>query len=256
MAKYTLQEDDARAMVRLLGQTAAVEGGHQDKKRFLMDGLCRLIQADCWVWTLGCQLVPGEAQVYVSALHDGFDESRYAALLEALAHPVMGHAVETFYAAIAEEKTHTTMLRDEIDPRRIAYGPGPDALWKKADIGSLMLSGYPIDDNSLSAIAIYRRVDDTPFTERDKLIAHIILDEVPWLHMTGWPEDRGATVPQLSPRQRTVLNLLLDGLGRKQIADQLGITENTVSGYVKDIYRHFSVNSQAELMHRFLTATV
>lgn len=58
----------------------------------------------------------------------------------------------------------------------------------------------------------------------------------------------------LSPRQRVVLNLLLEGMGRKQIAHQLKIAENTVSGYIKEIYRHFSVNSHAQLVRRMLTA--
>ena len=51
-----------------------------------------------------------------------------------------------------------------------------------------------------------------------------------------------------------LLNLLLDGRDRKQIADQMGISENTVSGYAKDVYRHFDVNSHVELMRKFLHA--
>ena len=81
---------------------------------------------------------------------------------------------------------------------------------------------------------------------------HIVLSEVTWLHLSGWPEDYGADVPKLYPRQRVVLNLLLDGMGRKQIASQMGITENTVSGYAKDVYRHFGVNSHVDLMRKFL----
>jgi len=146
-------------------------------------------------------------------------------------------------------------VREEIDPKGLAYRPGPRELWEKANIGPVMLSGYPLDAKSLSAIAIYRRLGAMPFTAREKQIAHLILEEVPWLHMTGWPEDRGATVPRLSPRQRMVLNLLLDGKGRKQIAANLEISENTVSGYCKEVYRYFSVNSQAELMHKFLAAS-
>jgi DNA-binding CsgD family transcriptional regulator len=44
------------------------------------------------------------------------------------------------------------------------------------------------------------------------------------------------------------LDLLLLGLGRKEIADQIGISEGTVSGYIRGLYQHFGVNSQAELM--------
>ncbi len=57
--KSEILESDARTMVRLLGETAALDGGHAEKKRFLMRGLCNLIRADAWVWTLGCDIRPG-----------------------------------------------------------------------------------------------------------------------------------------------------------------------------------------------------
>jgi len=253
-APESVSEVDARAMVRLLGETIALPGDHQAKKRFLMDGLCELIGADSWAWTLGCEVTPGEGQVYVGFMHGGFEEQRFANLLQAIEHPQMGPAVEAFFTAIAMNEAHTTMLRDEIDPKGLAQVDGPRELWEKADIGPVMMSGYPLDSKSLSTVAIYRKFGAAPFSSREKQIAHLILEEVPWLHRTGWPQDRGAKVPCLSPRQRMVLNLLLDGLGRKQIAANLEISENTVSGYCKEVYRYFSVNSQAELMHKFLAA--
>lgn len=255
MSDAPISETDARAMVRLLGETVAVEGGHAEKKRFLMDGLCRLIQADYWVWTLGCQIKPNAEQVYVGFMHGGFAEDRFSSLLQALEHPDMGTMAKPFYQAVAADLNQSTMLRDEIDPSGLAYKSEVKDHFKAADIGSLILSGHPLDAQSLSMVAIYRKFDDARFTEREKSILHIILEEVPWLHMLGWPEDRGATVPSLSPRQRMVLNLLLDGLGRKQIAASLEIAENTVAGYAKEVYRHFGVNSQAELMHKFLSGS-
>lgn len=248
-----LSEFDVRAMVRLLGETIALPGGHGVKKRFLMDGLCELIGADFWAWTLGRQLRPGETLIYVAFMHGGFDDQRYANLLQAFEHPEMGLAVEAFYTTIADQQ-HITMNREEVDPKGLAYQPGPSELCEKADIGPVMLSGYPLDAKSLSANAFYRKFGAEPFSSREKQIAHLILEEVPWLHLSEWPEDRGAKVPQLSTRQRMVLNLLLDGLGRKLIAASLEISENTVAGYCKELYRRFSVNSQAELMHKFLAA--
>ncbi len=102
-----------------------------------------------------------------------------------------------------------------------------------------------------SGIGIYRRFGRPDFTDREIRITHIILKEVPWLHEQGWPEDRGATVHQLARRQRMALNLLIAGQGRKQIADHMKISVNTVHEYIKDIYDFFGVHSQAELMSRF-----
>lgn len=239
-------------MVRLLGNTAAVDGGHAAKKQFLMDGLCELIGVNAWAWVLGCQIAPGKQQVYAGWLHGGFDDDRYAKLLSAVEHPSMGKVVEPYFTELKKTGRHLTRSRDELDPEDLAMQDGTRELWQAADVGSLILSYFPLDENSMSCVALYRRLKDPAFTEREKNIAHIILDEVPWLHMSGWPDDRGAEVPKLYPRQRMVMNLLLDGKDRKQIASLMEITENTVSGYIKDVYRHFGVNSHVELMHKFL----
>lgn len=247
-----IHESDARAMVRLLGETVAIEGGHQEKKRFLMDGLCGLVGADAWVWTLGCLTEPDGEQNYGGFLHDGFDSGRFARLLKAIEHPDLAKIAAPFCAAVARGPAHATVRRQEMDPDILADWPAVKELWENADIGPFILSGYPLDEISLGAIAIYRRFDAPAFTEREKRIAHLILSEVPWLHSVGWPEDRGTDVPQLYPQQRVVLELLIDGLSRKAIADHMGLSENTVAGYAKDVFRHFGVHSQPQLMRKFL----
>ena len=125
-------------------------------------------------------------------------------------------------------------------------------LWVEAGVYPGLISSRPVDERSLSTIAVYRRPTDPPYTERELRLAHILLSEVPWLHEQGWPEDRGSTVPRLSLRLRQVLNLLLQGFHRKGIADSLDLSLHTVGGYIKEVYRHFKVRSQSELMHRFL----
>ncbi len=52
-------------------------------------------------------------------------------------------------------------------------------------------------------------------------------------------------------RQRLALELLLHGHSRKSIAENMQISINTVSGYIRDIYRFFKVTSQPQLVRRF-----
>jgi DNA-binding CsgD family transcriptional regulator len=248
-----INEDDARAMVRLLGETAACPGGHQDKKRFLMNGLSALVGADAWLWALTCRLTPGEPQIHVGYVRDGFEEEQFTKLLKIIEHPAIAEGSRLFFESVVDTMEHTTMTRLEMDPEQIVARSEVQQSWDEANLGDMILSGHPLDSNSLSGIGIYRRKNGGSFTDREKRIAHIVLSEVPWLHMADWPEDRGANVPKLYPRQRMVLNLLLDGLGRKQISHHLEITENTVAGYVKELYKHFGVQSQPELMRKFLT---
>ncbi len=55
----------------------------------------------------------------------------------------------------------------------------------------------------------------------------------------------------LPPRQRATLVHLIDGLSRPAIAKRLGISTHTLHGYIKDIYKHYRVNSRAELVKKF-----
>jgi DNA-binding NarL/FixJ family response regulator len=54
----------------------------------------------------------------------------------------------------------------------------------------------------------------------------------------------------LPPRLRRTLERLLLGESEKQVARALGISQHTVHEYVCGLYRHFSVNSRAELLAR------
>jgi len=246
-----LPESDVRQLVRLLGEVASLNADHAGKKRFLMDGLCQLIDADAWAWGLMCQPGDGQPQVYVSVVHGGFDQDRFSKFLKALEHPDMSWVAQAFFRDLAREQKQITRGRLQIISDREFLGTEVVDLWRKADIGPLMMSAKPLDEKSGSSIGIYRRADQGHFSEREILMAHIILTEVSWLHEMGWPDDRGATVPQLYRQQRIILNLLLEGLCRESIADQLQISIHTLGDYCKDIYRHFNVSSQTELMARF-----
>ena len=246
-----LEEGDVRAMVRLIGDVAALPGGHAEKKRCLMEGLCKLIQADAWAWALSCQQEPDKPQVYVSFLKGGFTDETFVKLLEAVEHPEMIAITKKFFFELKKQKTHLTRSRYQITTPEQLKASGAELAWKAANIGPTILSQRPLDDAASSTVALYRHDGRPEFTPRESRIAHIILAEVPWLHEQGWPEDRGVDIPALSQRQRLTLNLLILGRSQKQIADQMKISMHTVQGYIKKTYRIFGVHSQAELMNRF-----
>jgi DNA-binding CsgD family transcriptional regulator len=248
----TLSEADVRAMVRLLGEVAALKGGHTEKKRALMEGLCDLIDADSWVWCLCVDLVPGERLTTVSFQKGGLTDEQFGEFFKAVSHPDEQKLFAPFAEELARQGTHTTRLRQQTDPGDNFATSASRQLWLKAGVYPGILSARPLDERSISLLGIYRQPGRPDLSERESRIAHIVLSEVPWLHEQGWPEDRGVTVPRLAPRARIALNLLLQSQSRKQIADHMGLSIHTVSGYIKEIYRHFGVRSHAELMRHFL----
>lgn len=240
-------------MVRLVGETVALRGDHAQAKRFLMDGLLRMVDADCWAWTLG-YLHPDKPPIYVSIQHGGFSPEGFAKYIHAVEHPEMQELTAPFSREIMEAEGQVTRLRQEIDGKNRFEESAAYPVWIEADLEALMLSAKPLDRASTSLIAIYRRAGRPLFNERERQIAHILLSEVPWLHATGWPEDFGVQTPTLSRKKRLVLHLLLEGNSRKIVADQLELSVHTVCDYVKEIYQTFGVRSHAELMRRFTGA--
>jgi DNA-binding CsgD family transcriptional regulator len=238
-------------MVRLIGDVVALPGGHAEKKRCLLEGLCKLIQTDAWVWALSCQREPDKPQVYVSFLHGGFTDESFPKLLQAIEHPQMIALASKFFLELKKKNTHLTRPRFQITTPDQLQRSGADLAWKEANIGPTILSMRPLDATASSTIALYRHYARPEFTQRESRIAHIVLAEIPWLHEQGWPEDRGVNVPSLSRRQRLALNLLIQGHSQKQIAAHMKISMHTAQGYIKDTYRFFGVHSQAALMSRF-----
>lgn len=247
-----LEEADVRAMVHLVGEVAGLPGGHTEKKRFLMDGVCQLIGADSWAWTLAVLPEGDMKPVYVGSMMGGMTEEQASLYMEATNHPDEGKLMVPFMEEMFRRGGHTTRLRQQTDPENTFLQCASRELWIKAGVYPGIVSARPLRDGGISGIGIYRRPGKADFTERESRIAHIILTEVAWLHELGWPEDRGVTVPYLPPRQRLTLNLLLQGHSRQQIAQHMSISIHTLNGYVKQVFRHFGVQSQTELMRHFL----
>lgn len=52
--------------------------------------------------------------------------------------------------------------------------------------------------------------------------------------------------PPLTPRETEVLSLIGRGLQRGEVAHLLGLSENTIAKFIKDIYRKLHISSRAE----------
>lgn len=240
-------------MIRLVGDVAASRGDANEKRRVLMDGLIRLIEAQRWFWTLSSRdlIEPGKRPLYTAVSHGGFEEGQFPKLLKAIDHPGSWGIFSSMTKEIRQRDHHLTWTRHQMDSEDHFSREGVKELWHEAGVGDLMISVCPLPTGDLSAVGIYRHVGEETFDGRAARMAHIVLAEVPWLHETAWSEERKALLPNLSPRRRSVLNLVLEGQSRKEMASSLGISAHTLDGYVKDIFRHFRVHSQAELIARF-----
>lgn len=246
---FSLSESDVRQMVRLLGSVIAAPGDFQEKRRRLMDGLCEIIGATAWVWSLSV-FHPDKPPSSVGLIHGGFDEGRFASYLEAINHPAMEAVSRPSSLELQAKGTHLTRTRGQMDPQGLLDQSAAAPLWEKADIGPLMMSLRPMEGGGVNAIRVYRAIGEPHFNDREAKIAHILLSEIPWLHFQAFPDAPSQEITNLYPRHRTVLNFLCEGWSRKKIAEHLGLSVNTIHGYTKVIFKHFGVHSQCELLAR------
>ncbi len=246
----SLSEKDVRKIVRLLGEVIAVRGDIHQKRRLLMDGLCGLIDATAWVWAMS-EFHPDKPPSSIGLEHGGFAEERFARYLDAINHPAMEPVMRPSSHELQTRGVHLTRTRFQMDPNGQLENSSAGLFWDKANIGPLMTSMRPMNGGGMSAIGIYRELDQPHFVEREAQIVHIILSEVPWLHFQEFPDKPSQEITNLYPRHRTVLNCLCEGWSRKKIANHLGLSTNTIHGYSKVIFKHFDVHSQAELLARF-----
>lgn len=139
----------------------------------------------------------------------------------------------------------------------------PDREWERSPFVNELLRPDGMDDGLISrtevaavgggyVIAVVRAKGDRPFAVTAARVTAVVLRELtPYLGrellLTTQPNLHG-----LTPRLRQVLECLLDGDGEKQAAARLSLHRTTVHDHVKRLYRHFGVNSRAELLAYFL----
>jgi DNA-binding CsgD family transcriptional regulator len=247
-----LNEVDVRRMVKLLGDSCVLKGTLDQKKQFLMRGLCELIDLQAWAWVHAVEMTPGKLPVYVAFVHGGFSPENLATFIKIQTHPEMALYSTSICREVAGRTTPITRTLKQLVPLPEFYQAAVGDEWRACGVYPGALSFHPLADGTYSGIAMYRDCAKSLFSDRDAKIAHILLSEVPWLHAAQGPHaDQAMQVPQLPVRQRLVLELLIQGYSRKSIAHTMDVSINTVAGYAKEIYSFFAVKSHTELINRF-----
>ncbi len=93
---------------------------------------------------------------------------------------------------------------------------------------------------------LFSRRTQQPFSKREATLARWMAAEFLWTPSPSFNARSG-----LTRRERLILDLLLQSHGRKEIAKRLGISVNTVQGYIKAIYLNFGVHSHPELLRHY-----
>ncbi|HEX2922753.1 MAG TPA: helix-turn-helix transcriptional regulator [Chloroflexota bacterium] len=247
----SLPLEDVRAMVRLLGEVAVLEGSIPKRRRYLLEGLARIIGADVWMWILSG--LTSEGQAFPYWLTDGgwANDRQRTLVLQADCSPEM--LPIRAHLLIGR---HVTRSRNQILSDAEWYA---STFYKKYRKGSglddFMMSIYPLGPKTVSGIGYQRRSGREPFGPRERCIVHVVTSEIDWLHRadSDVPATKNLSTLCLSPRQTEVLALILHGDSRKQIAHKLNLSLYTIAEYIDTLYRRFRVSTRGELLAKFMS---
>ena len=107
-------------------------------------------------------------------------------------------------------------------------------------------------NGATSRIALNRALGDRDFSLRERRLLNFFHAELGRLIGGPLASALEPNASQLSPRLRQTLDCLLEGHTEKQVAARLGLSTATVHQYVMALYRHFGVQSRAQLIARVL----
>ena len=248
----TLDEEDARSIVHLLGEVAMMEASRNDRRMALLEGLAKLIGADAWLWFTAAHTIAGQQPVHTIVQKGGLTDEQFSYILKISEDPDMNRLTAPFFEEFNAADGQITRLRQQIDPENYFENSPVYELWKKAGLSPVILSARPTSDGQVSMLGLYRKTGRPLFNEAESRIAHIVLSEIPSLHEAISPVDLNDGVVGLSPRLRQVLNCMLQGYSRKEIAASLELSIHTVGDYINELYQRFGVHSQIDLVRRFL----
>ena len=105
------------------------------------------------------------------------------------------------------------------------------------------VSGYVLKNSVISEVVSAIRVLSKGKVYLSPDIAGILVDD----YVARVPEKKEPGTPSLTPREREVIQLLVEGLSSKEIAASLNLSERTVDSHRKNIMRKLDLHSLPQL---------
>ncbi|HWL10589.1 MAG TPA: helix-turn-helix transcriptional regulator [Planctomicrobium sp.] len=186
---------------------------------------------------------------------DGFDRIGWIRALELFNqnpfdHPLFKGIVEQLPGQNGATARRNRLLDDKEWYRSDVY----EAIHLAAGIDHTMHSWHQVAPGAdhHSGWILNRATGRRRFSQNEQLVVEYLHSQTALLVGGPLAQFHEPSPSELAPRVRQVLRCILEGDSDKQIAFRLELSHHTVNQYVKTIFRHFHVNSRAELMARWL----
>lgn len=248
-----LPRDTIARLVTAVAEIADTHSGLADRREAVLLALAELVQADCGVWAWGRGWPDSSMVVPVAVIYFGITDAQRSVLMQ------WGGAAETdrtfrprVRAQMGTARSVTTLWQDIFTAEEWDAMPDMRRQLLEGNWSSWLHSVRYSDRDTWSNFFLLRNRGKDEFSPADAELVDLVLAAIPWLHSTAEEVLPPTAFEGLTPRQRTVMLMLLDGMARKVIASRMGISEDTVGDHIKSIYAHFGVGSVGELAAQFL----
>lgn len=251
----TLALEDVEAIVRMLNLAISDDLSPAMRRRAIVEGVARLVDADTWIWIRyrvhdANDPRPVPFDIIDGGYRDEAERGRY----------ITGSSDETISARINRQMlapTHRTNVLHKMLP------PTPEnaAIIQRYEtltgFGDFIVSAYPLGGLIWSGIALNRRAGRPIYTPRELAIVHVVIGQLDFLHREGTDMPANSeSLLTLSARERQVLIFLLGGDSAKEIATKMGLSHHTVNDHIRAVYRRLNVRTRPELMKLFMSGSV
>jgi len=245
--------DKVRELIRWITAPSFIALSVAEKRESLTEHLSRSIDAQVgfWGWGRGMPMDNGIAPI--ASILVGFTPEQKIGLHQMALSENTHELLNVPVRELLRLDSHVSVTRSQF---------WTDEQWNRDERVKESFHRFGFDDWLVSVdyfredtwnnLTFFRALGAPPFGEAEKQLVDLAMASISWLRPNVADIVPASTFVDLSPRQRTVLMLLLEGLSRKQIAANLEITLHTVNDHCKELYTRFGVNSSSELSARFL----
>lgn len=255
--------DDISGVIRLVREVCDRWDDPRCWRQHLLDGACALLGGNVGTMLADYGSKPGRfGKVAVVSVVGVPAPSR--ALVESMASQIhqreydevsqnFAPGLTKLYGQIVQKGWVTAARSDVADDAAYHAAPHYFDFRKRMDCDDYVVSIRLVDvPRRPEAITVDRPHGAARFGPREVALLKLLHDEIAPLIGVRLATEAHLCRDGLGRRLRQTLSLLLEGLGEKQVARELGLSARTVHSYVTLLYKHFAVSSRAELLAYFI----
>lgn len=238
----SLSTADISSVFRLLSDMRELREDRERQQVWAVDVMVKLIGAS-YGFSVSFRDFRPEGQTRIARLNHGtVQEPIHMAFLSEWgnAHPL---SEDPLVAGTidATGATHVNTLRDIEAQMPIDDFVVTQLFLKPVNVRDVLVTFYRNPEFAVDGFSFHRRGNHPVYTQREKQIVELFIDELHDLKRRGLidPPDFTDRIPENLQR---LIPHLIGGASQRTIAEEMGLTYQTVRSYTRDLYEHLGVN--------------